>query len=223
MKIGIAIYHDNCKNYPRQWIKQCLDSIKAQTIFKDAGYSVSIYRLYYGYEPQQIHIGLRPNPSALYYGYMPRPCINYAAAMNAIYGWIFQTCDVAVNVNVDDYYDPQRIEILMEELELGADIASSNYILVDESGKEIRRTRYDTLDVAEELADCSNIVSNPCHIMKRRVFEQLKFNPALVPVEDLDYWQRCVSAGFKIKIVPEYLHYYRIHKNQSGNVDPDAF
>jgi hypothetical protein len=150
--------------------------------------------------------------------YRHYPLKNYAAAMNYVYQWAFEECDVVANVNVDDYYHPYRFSRLIEILDAGADIASSNYCLVDETGNEIRRTDFAELSVAAELSRGNNIISNPCHMMKKHVFERLKFDADLVPKEDLEYWRQCLAAGFTIKIAPEHLHYYRIHANQSGNI-----
>jgi hypothetical protein len=211
MKVGIALYHqDSHKLYPRAWIDQCIESMVAQE--SRAGYEYIFYELNYGLTHYAYHVHWRsPN-------FRHHPLGNYADAMNYIYEWIFEKCDIACNVNIDDYYDTRRIRLLAETLEEGADVASSDYAMfLHDTGVIHSRTKFCNYDVAVELARDNNIVSNPGHMMKKHVFEKLKFDPTLVPREDLAYWKQCVAAGFKIVIRPEYLHYYRIHPNQSGN------
>lgn len=213
MKVGIVAYHKDAFRYPRSWLHQCMDSLKDNVINCSKLHlpvSFEFYELNYGEGGRAIGFS-RDN-------YRHSPLKNYAAAMNYIYQWAFEECDVVANVNVDDYYRDDRFSTLIALLESGADIVSSNYCLIDESGDKIRRTDFAELDIAAELARGNNIVSNPCHMMKRQVFDKLKFNPDLVPKEDLEYWRRCLAAGFTIKIAPECLHYYRIHPNQSGNI-----
>lgn len=228
MKVGIAIYHDNCEKYPSHWIQRCMDSIITQTAFKKR------CDTFFGLWMLNYAASLKMDESTLYVivdrgrllsnvmlmPYRKQYLANYATAMNYLYDLILLKtgCDVVVNVNIDDFYAPDRIELLLQEIERGTDIVSSNYVLVDENEREIRRTDFAKLDVSAELRAGNNIISNPGHAMTRKVFEQLKFKPELVPREDLEYWNRCIDAGFSIKILPEHLHYYRIHANQSGNV-----
>src|SRR5580704_2034147 len=156
-KVGIAFYHSNLAQYPKRWIDKCISSVLGG--MRDPYIDYNYYELSYGAEAERV---LLFNPERYRHEHLP----NYAAAMNEIYGRIFADgCDVAANVNIDDYYHRWRIGTLLETLKAGADIASSNYILVDENDAEIRRTDFAGLDVAAELARDNNIVSNPCHVM----------------------------------------------------------
>jgi hypothetical protein len=213
MKVGIVVYHKDASKYPLSWLHQCRDSLTDNVI------NCSKLQLPVNFEYYELNYGEGGRAFGFSrHNYRHSPLKNYAAAMNYIYKWAFEECDVVANVNVDDYYREDRFNKLLALLETGADIASSNYCLVDDVGDEIRRTDFAGLDIAAELARGNNIISNPCHMMKKRVFDRLKFNPELVPKEDLEYWRQCLSAGFTIKIAPEHLHYYRIHPNQSGNL-----
>jgi hypothetical protein len=217
MKIGIAIYHSQAQRYPQRWKNKCINSLIhniAQLAWDDNPY---FYELDYGDTPQRFHTNTITGFVNLGPRYRRKKLANYAEAMNEIYSWIFEECDVVCNANIDDYYAPDRILKLVETLNAGADVASSNYIMVDENDMPIAKTDYAELNLANELARDNNIVSNPGHMMKKQVFEKLKFDPSLVPREDLQYWKDCLGAGFKIVIRPEHLHYYRIHPGQSGN------
>ncbi len=208
MKVGVAIYYKNIEQYPERWIKKCIDSIYNQT-YKD----YHIYKLDYGQELSDIDF---VDKHRLIADWKPLP--NYAAAMNYIYSWIFETCDVAVNVNIDDFYDPRRIELLLKQIESGVDVASSNYHIIDVEDNIIFSTNWHKDNIYKTLKSGINPVSNPAHVMHKRVFEKLQFDPSLVPYEDMDYWKKVIKAGFKIKIVPEYLHYYRMHSRQAQRV-----
>jgi hypothetical protein len=214
-KIGIAIYHANLGRYPKAWLDQFRESLLDQQM--QSGREYIVYELAYGPDREFLKIpGL--NRYTWHVG-----CENYAAAMNEVYETAFRPglpatgCDAIVNTNVDDLYTPNRIRLLTETLEEGAHIASSDYAMVNEQGDFIRRTNFADLNIAEELQRDNNIVSNPGHMMRREVFEAHRFDPRLVPIEDLAYWKKSIELGFTIVIRPEVLHYYRIHPGQEGN------
>lgn len=218
MKIGIAIYHSELQRYPQRWVDKCIDSLISGIANTSFHHEMPFYELDYGDTPQRVSCRTILNFKDLGPRYRRKKLANYAEAMNEIYSWIFEECDAVLNVNIDDYYAPDRIARLVESLNAGADVASSNYALVNEDDVIIRQTQFAYLNVADELAKDNNIVSNPGHMMKKHVFEKLKFDPSLVPREDLQYWKDCLAAGFKIVIHRNYLHYYRIHPGQSGNI-----
>lgn len=204
MKLGIALYHSNIDQYPKSWVRECVNSLYMQT-----SQDFTIYELNYGSSHRIT------NEKKYRYKELP----SYVEAMNEIYEWIFEDCDLVANVNVDDYYAHGRIalEVPLLQWPHNFDIVSCNYYITGEDGIVKRRTDFARLDVEKELLRGNNIVSNPGHIMKKAVFQKLKFDPALRPVEDLAYWQECIRAGFKIKIIPQAVHYRREHKMQEGN------
>jgi len=204
LKVGVAIYYCNPEQYPKQWRDKCFDSLKNQT-YKD----FKSYSLDYGWDGNFSSTDITRFVKLK----------NYAEAMNYIYSWIFETCDVAVNVNIDDYYAPERIELLLKEIESGADVASSNYHIIDEDDNIIHSTQFEKLDVNKELRKWNKIVSNPAHLMSKKVWDSgFRFNPELVPIEDLHAWREIIQRGFVIKIHPAYLHYYRQHSLQATKV-----
>jgi hypothetical protein len=207
MKVGVAIYYRNINQYPQRWVQKCIDSIKNQTY-----QNYEVFELEYGKSTSTI-----PLKFELQKGWYKNIILeNYAAAMNYVYEWIFEACDIAVNVNIDDFYDKKRIELLLKQIEKGADIASSNYHIVDIKDRITWSMDYSNTDIYESLKNGINPVSNPAHIMSKKVFDSgLRFDPSLVPAEDMFFWKKAIEAGFKIVICPEYLHYYRQHNNQA--------
>ncbi len=209
MKVGVAIYYSNIQRYPERWVKKCLDSVYNQT-YKD----YHIYKLDYG---QKLSDTDFVDKHRLIADWKPLP--TGADAMNYINEWIFQTCDVSATVHIDDYYHPLRFELLLEEIQKGADIASSNYYHIDPYDNIIYKSRFRRgRSIISYLRAGYNPVSCPCHIMHKRVFDSgLRFNPSARPA-DMDFWIRSIEAGFKISIRKEYLHYYRRHPLQGSNL-----
>jgi hypothetical protein len=202
MKVGIALYYSNLAQYPEKWIAKCLHSLFNQTIKCD------IYQLNYGSDGFII-----PGLSPLIFQH--KELENYAEAMNYIYSWIFEECDVVANVNIDDYYDPRRIELLLQEIENGYDIVSSNYHVITQDEKITWSPDFSNCNIHEMLKSGTNPISNPCHMMHKRVFDKMQFDSSLVPTEDYYFWIKALETGFKIKIRQEFLHYYRMHPLQA--------
>src|SRR5689334_21049959 len=107
MKVGVAIYYKNIEQYPERWVKKCIDSIKEQT-YKD----FKIYVLSYD-EFNRAEL-FKNIPGDYFYW---KPLQNYAAAMNYLFEIIFEDCDLAANVNIDDWYDTKKLELQLPEIE----------------------------------------------------------------------------------------------------------
>jgi hypothetical protein len=206
MKTGVAFYYKNIEQYNPAWVNKCIESMRSQT-HKD----FDVYVLNYGEHEKHnfnFKIGNR-------YHFLHKPLVNHAAAINEIYSWIFETCDVAVNTNIDDYYSKARLEFLLRDLENGADIASCNMHIVDEKNIIRYSPVYSSMNIYGQLKNGFNPISNPAHVMKKRVFQQLKFDTSLMLASDMDYWKRALAAGFKIVINTRFMHYYRFHQGQA--------
>ena len=206
MKYAVVIYHKNVNSYPRQWIDKCVESLEFQT---DQDFEV--FELEYGNALSHHSILQSKFEGRKHYHNVEFS--NHADAMNYIYSKAFLLCDVVFNVNIDDYYSVQRISQQKKWLEF-YDIVSSDYrqVINEEEGNTEHLAAHDINMLFNNL----NVVSNPCHAMHKRVFEKQKFNPELIPREDLEYWKQAVQNDFKIGIIPSVLHYYRIHGTQVG-------
>lgn len=55
---------------------------------------------------------------------------------------------------------------------------------------------------------------HPTMLIKREVFNYVKYSEEYKFVEDYKFWCDCASLGFKFGNVPEFLLYYRVHNNQ---------
>lgn len=58
-----------------------------------------------------------------------------------------------------------------------------------------------------------NFICAPSVMIKKNIFNNLKFNPCLLQLQDFDMWVRILLNNFKIKCLPEKLTNYRIHGN----------
>lgn len=210
MNYAVVIYHKNVHRYPPHWIEQCLKSLEAQT---DQNFSVWELNYSGGLTRHSILQGRFEGRKHFY----DVEFTDHSEAMNYIYSQAFLLNDVVFNVNIDDYYHPKRIEEQKKWLQF-YDIVSSNYkhVVNDEQGKEELLSLH---VVTDALFRNHNVVSNPCHAMHKRVFEAQKFDSRLIPYEDLEYWKLAVRNGFKIGIIPQALHYYRIHGTQVGKTN----
>lgn len=210
MKYAVVIYHKNVNNYPAYWIDKCLQSLEAQT---DKDFTV--FELNYGDVDQYSILRYRFNGMEKHFDNIQFD--NHSDAMNFIYGKAFLLHDVVFNVNIDDYYHSKRIEEQKKWLAYN-DIVSANYQHV-EHDVETNIHNLSSFNVQQALMRNHNVVSNPCHAMHKRVFEKQKFDSKLIPYEDLEYWKLALRNGFRIGIIPQVLHYYRIHGNQVGKTN----
>lgn len=207
MKCAVVIYHKNVHNYPTHWIIKCLDSLERQT---DQNFTVWELNYSGGLTRYSILQGRFDGRKHFY----DVEFKDHAEAMNYIYSQAFLLNDVVFNVNIDDYYHPRRIEEQKKWLGF-YDIVSSNYthVINDEEMGEHYLSLY---NIQAALFGNHNVVSNPCHAMRKCVFEKQKFDSSLIPFEDREYWKQAISNGFKIGIIPQSLHFYRIHHAQVG-------
>ena len=204
MKLAVIIFHKNVDQYPKNWIERCIESIKLQS-----HPNFTVFELDYGGDGTQISEGSEFESLKLK---------NHAEAHNYLLDKVFDLgFDYAFNTNVDDYYDFTRVEKQLRYLKLGFDVVSSNFIHIDEQGNFIRKMIFHNRDIKQEAKRNHNIIAHPvCAYSKKFWKECTKLNGEQIPRDDFELWKRSFK-DFKFIIVPEFLLYYRIHKNNSGN------
>jgi hypothetical protein len=204
MKIGIVFFHKNLdKIYKKEWVDQCIESIKNQTIK-----NISYYEIDYG--DSNTNISGAEN-------FYSEQKANYADAMNYIISKAFEDgCNYVFNTNMDDYYHPQRIEKQIYYLEKGFDIVSSDFKYIDSEGNfkwNMIHSIYNQ-QIKKELDDNHNVIAHPAVGYGKDFWKSNKYDIEKTPEEDLDLWKRSINSGFKFFIVPEILLTYRIHDTQ---------
>lgn len=202
MKSAVIVYHKNAnKIYKQEWIDKCIDSVMNQT-YK----SFDIFELNYG------------NVDKFYTrGYhFKTDFSNHIVAMN----YLIEIClsrgyDIIFNTNLDDYYEPIRLEKQIKAIQNGAHLVSSNFhYFNDERGhfKRMDMQRYG--NIAIQFRRNHNLIAHPVVAYSKDFFKEgLRYND-LLGYEDLDLWKRAYEIGKRIVILPDYLLHYRIHENQ---------
>ena len=204
MKCAVIIYHSNAlKIYKREWIDKCINSIMAQT-YKDFNI---------------VELNYEQSGSADFFTkgqLIKKPMTNHTQAMNFLIDYcLADGYDIIFNVNLDDYYAPDRFAKQIEAIKDGADLVSSNFqYFSDERGhfKRMDMTRYG--NIAIQLRRNHNVVAHPVVAYSKKFFNTGLRYKDLVGYEDLDLWKRAHAEGKKITILADYLLHYRIHENQ---------
>ena len=114
---GVAIlYHKQARlKYEDRWIEKCIESILNQNYpFFD------IVELNYGGEYHSFMQQYLHRLEGKRYTFFSRDFQSHAVAMNFLLDWVFsEDYDVAFNVNLDDYYSPDRFKLQVETMRRG--------------------------------------------------------------------------------------------------------
>lgn len=199
MKAAVIIYHKNVHQiYKKEWVEQCLASIKNQT-YQD----FSTYELNYGNCNTRLCDG----------EFAQVEMHNHIFALNWLLDTVFALgFDVAFNINLDDHYHPARFIKQIAKINQGYQLVSSNFRYFGEKEKEMNMAKY---DIKRELMQNHNVIAHPCVAMHRTFWGgRFRYNENSVGFEDLELWKYAILKGKKFSILPDYLLHYRIHKNQ---------
>ena len=144
---------------------------------------------------------------------------NHAEAHNYLLDKAFKECDYVFNTNIDDYYDNRRVEKQLPLLKKGYDVVSSNFFWINEEDQVFGATKFHHLNIQKEAARNHNIIAHPVCAYSKRFWENCdKLKGEEIPRDDFELWKRSYKKGFGFVILPDYLLYYRIHSNNSGNI-----
>ena len=203
MKLAAMAYHsDAASRYACEWIEQCVLSMAQQT---DRDFD--LHELNYG------------DSAGFYFPYAETqhtvPLKDYAQAMNLMLTSLFEYgYDAVLNINIDDYYAPNRVALQRAALEEGYDIVSGNFIGIDLNGEVWLRTKpkqFHTRDIAEELTRGHNIIAHGAVAYSRKFWNTAsRYRSRDIPNEDLRLWQREIKRQ-RFIVLPENLMVYRKH------------
>ncbi len=205
IKIAVICYHKNAeKIYQKRWIEQYRNCILLQR--------------YYGFDIMECNYG--GGDFRIFGGddtfFFKEKSQTFVHCMNYLLNKCFNELgyDYVFNTNVDDLYSLDRISKQIDCLQDGNDLVASNFTLMNEKGKEYHRHSFQYLDIESELTKDHNIIGHSSVAYSKKFWGTgSKYNPAEIPYEDLKLWKRSVAKGDRIKILPEYLMYQRIHSN----------
>lgn len=218
IKCGIVFFHKNIdKIYKHKWIDKSISSMLNQTyenfVIYEIDYNGNNNSIISKYSPSQEH------------NFFSLELENHGHAMNYIIDRAFSDgCDYVFNTNMDDYYSRFRIQKQLDAFNVGADIVSSNFYHITEINgmdsvvKPFYVNQYEKNIQVELIVKSHNIIAHPAVAFSKKFWEQNRYSPSEIPLEDLKLWQRAYSSGFKFKILEDFLLYYRLHEKQiTGN------
>ena len=131
-------------------------------------------------------------------------------------GVAFCKGELICRMDEDDYAEPDRVEKQVAYLqEHGLDLAGSYINLMDMEGNllgEVRKypTRHENLGKYLKYA---NAIPHPTWLVRKKVYEQLGGYRDINCADDYDFLIRAYMNGFRLGVVPEPLHRYRINRN----------
>lgn len=203
-KLALICFHKNLSLYDKRWINKYRDSILEQT-YKD----FDIFEINYGGTNDRIF-----NNSTF-----SNEIFNYHSdAHNFLLDKVFNSgYDWCLNSNIDDFYNLDRIKKQSEYFDSEYDIISCNYIHVDENDEIIGEVLLSSFEfeIEHSLKTGHNIIAHPAVMYSKNFWlskDKLKSNE--IPRDDLNLWIRLLDKGYKFKIIPESLMYYRSHSNK---------
>lgn len=218
MKKGVIIYHSNIKDlYKERWIKKSIESMLNQTDSDLYYYEINYGKGHYSVLEEYVDATFLNSRQKFWSINM----LNHAQAMNFILDAAFDDgCDIIFNTNLDDYYHPDRVKIQTKAIQ-NYDLVSSDFCYISENQNDedeitllMNIKRYGST-IRENLLANHNVIAHPAVCFNKTFWNSSnKYNVNKIPEEDLELWQRSISNGYKFKIVPEILLYYRIHNNQ---------
>ena len=206
MKVAIISFHKNIKRYPDEWINKYRKSILDQTHRE-----YDIFELNYGGEENRIF------DNSNFYSL---PMNNHAEAHNYLVNMCFESgYDAVMNSNVDDYYPPETLSILLMHYDPYFCLISGNYQSFSENNNNRYVTKFHYMNVEREFNRGHNIISHPCCLYTRsfpNYNESLKSEE--IPKDDFGMWKRMLSKGAKFRILPNILLYYRISELKTNTL-----
>ncbi len=203
-KVCFIIYHKNVQNYNPEWIKKCVESIQKQT-YKE----FEVFELDYGNTNTQIYPDSHFSTFEL---------DNHALAHNYLLDEAFKLdFDYVCNVNVDDWFSLNRLEVQMKYMRAGFDVISSNFYNIDSEGRLMDQMWMSNLNLIEEANKGHNILAHPVLAYSRNFWTTCtKLDPDEVLFDYFKLWRRSFDSGndYKFAIAPEFLLHYRIHNGK---------
>jgi hypothetical protein len=211
MKIAVLLFHSNIKNlYKQRWIDTCLDSIANQTYN-----NFIFYEINYGGDDYSVLENKQYKQKSKFWNCKKN---NHAEAMNFLFDRISEDdCDLAFNINLDDFYDLRRFEMQIAFAVCGYDIISSDFSYIQEVDDAhdlvlLNMGVAQHKDINQTLKS-ENIIAHPCVCYSKNFIKNNRYNSNIIPEEDWDLWKRTCDK-YKFCIIDEVLLYYRRHCKQ---------
>lgn len=131
-------------------------------------------------------------------------------------GVAFCQGELICRMDEDDYAEPDRVEKQVAYMqEHGLDLVGSYINLMDMDGNllgEVRKypTKHENLG---KYLRYTSAIPHPTWLVKKKVYEQLGGYRDIDCADDYDFLIRAYMDGYRLGVVPEPLHRYRINRN----------
>jgi hypothetical protein len=211
MKKGVILFHSNIRKlYQQRWIDKCIETLIYQT-----DNNFTFYEINYEGDSYSVLEDVDTHPKKFWSVKLS----NHAEAMNFILDKAFEDgCDMAFNVNLDDYYCATRIEKQSQLI----DIVSSNFYYVEDHGRGdivtgtmlVNKYVSTQEDIKKALLDGHNSIAHPAVCYSKKFWENNRYDPTQIPKEDLELWKQAGLKGYNFYIHNDILLCYRLHTNQ---------
>lgn len=126
------------------------------------------------------------------------------------------TTEFLVRMDPDDISPANRIEkLLSEQMSGDYDIVSSDYSLIDENGRSIKKRGFSLLRTPkgiEYTAIFNSPIPHSPSLIKKKIFNYSTYDQSFKAAEDYRLWTVLfLNKKIKVKILPEMLYEYRMN------------
>jgi hypothetical protein len=198
----------SCYKEPRQFLSQAIESILSQS-FKDFEFIIilddptnkNLLRTLNGYSEKNPRVKILVQDK------------NRGLAAGRNKGIELASGKYVAMMDADDISLPNRLERQLEWIEShDCDLVFSHMEYISEKGENLGY--FKPLVSKNPLKDLllKPTFGHPTALIKREVFDSVKYDEGFKRAQDIDLWARLVLRRSKFCIVPEVLLKYRIHR-----------
>lgn len=213
MLVSVIIPCYNVENYVAQSINTILSQSydKLEILCLDDCSTDSTYEILIGLEKKCNKIRVYKNETNKGLIYTLNKLVSLASG------------DTLVRMDPDDLSETTRIERLLNEmLKYNCDIVSSNYYLLNESGRKIANKNL-SLCVSEKGILFTSLFNSPIPhapvMYRKKIFDKFSYDEAFKSAEDYKLWSDILRSKdyVKVRILPEKLYGYRLNGSSISN------
>ena len=196
-------------NEPEGFLRESIESILNQTyphfefiIIQDKPDNEAIERVVNEYAAKDSRIRFYKNEK------------NIGLAMSLNRGIELARYDIIARMDADDIALPERFEKEIAYLEAHPKVrlVSTNWMMIDENGNQVRPARRlpETFEEAKKILDLENPILHPSVLVFKKDLEDIGGYRKFPAAQDYELWLRYVSKEWEFGFIHECLFKYRI-------------
>lgn len=117
-------------------------------------------------------------------------------------------------MDADDIAHKERIQQEVEQLDSGADLAYTNYYIIDENGKKLNaESTFYRAHIAKQFLSLKNCIVHSSVMIKSDFFKKLNGYRNFPCSQDYDLWLRAIENNAKLASLSRKLMSYRTRAN----------